>query len=58
MFLLNFVQEAYLINVESEKVLFKENINDSSGDYDVTNKSKILNLNKYLIVKNNIKCLD
>ena len=45
MFLLNFVQEAYLINVESEKVLFKENINDFSGDYDVTNKSKILNIN-------------
>ena len=36
--------------VESEEVSFKGNIYDFSIDYDVIDKSEILNIHKYLMV--------
>ena len=40
---------------ESEEVSFKENDYDFSVSYDAFRKSDILDIPKYLIVKNNIK---
>ena len=42
-------------NVEAEEVSLKWNVYDFSIDYDAINKSGILNIHKYLMVKNNIK---
>ena len=41
--------------VESEEVSLKENVSDFSVDYDVIDKSDILNIHKYLMANNNIK---
>ena len=41
--------------VESEEVSLKENFHNFSVDYDAINKSDILIIHKYLMVKNNIK---
>ena len=41
--------------VESEEVSLKENVSDFSVDYDVIDKSDILNIHKYLVANNNIK---
>ena len=41
--------------VESEEVSLKENFYNFSVDYDAINKSDILIIYKYLMVKNNIK---
>ena len=41
--------------VESEEVSLKENFYNFSVDYDAINKSGILIIHKYLMVKNNIK---
>ena len=41
--------------VESEEVSLKENVSDFSVDYDVIDKSDILNIHKYLRANNNIK---
>ena len=46
-FQLNFAYEAYL---ESEEVSFKGNV-----DYDAIHKSDILDIYKYLMIKNNMK---
>ena len=55
-FQLNFVLEEYPINLlESRKVYLKLNGYDFSVDYDAIDKSDILNIDKYLIVKNNTK---
>ena len=55
-FQLNFVLEEYPINLlESRKVYLKWNGYDFSVDYDAIDKSDILNIDKYLIVKNNTK---
>ena len=54
-FQLNFVHEAYLINfnyVESKELSFKGNFHDFSVDYGAINKSDILDIHKYLMVKN------
>ena len=40
---------------KSGEVSLKENVNDLSVDYNAIDKSNILNIHKYLIVKNNIK---
>ena len=56
-FHLNFVLEAYLIKfdyVDSEEVSFKGHVCDFSVDYDAIDKSNILNIHKYLMIKNNI----
>ena len=49
-FLLNF-----LINVEHEEVSIKRNVYDVLVEYDAFDKSKILNICKYLMIKDNIK---
>ena len=41
--------------VESEEISLKGNAYDFSLDYDTTDKSDILNIHKYLIIKNNIQ---
>ena len=41
--------------VESKEVSFKWNVYDFSVDYGTIDKSNILNIHKYLMVKNNIK---
>ena len=41
--------------VESEEVSFKENVYHSSVEYNAIDKFKFLNINKYLMVKNNRK---
>ena len=41
--------------VESEEVSLKGNMYDFSVDYDAIDKSNILNIHKYLMVKNNRK---
>ena len=41
--------------VEAEEVSLKWNVHDLSIDYDALNKSEILNIHKYLMVKNNMK---
>ena len=46
---------AFLFNVESEEVSFKGNIYHFLVDYDAIDKYKILNIHKYLLVKNDIK---
>ena len=40
---------------ESKEVSFKGNVYDFSVNYVSIDKSKILHINKYLIVKNNVK---
>ena len=44
--------------VEAEEVSWKRNLYYFSVDYDVIDKSGILNIYKYLIVKNNTIVLD
>ena len=51
-----FVWEACLKKFDAEEVSLKGNMYDFSVDYNVINKSDILNIRKYLMVKNNIKC--
>ena len=41
--------------LEAEEVSLKGNMYDFSADYDAIDKSDILNIHNYLIVKNNIK---
>ena len=50
-FQLNFVLEAYLMNLT---MLIKGNVYDFSVDYSAIDKSNILNIHKYLMIKNNI----
>ena len=40
--------------VDSKEVSFKGNVYDFSVDYDVIDKSNILNTHKYLMIKNSI----
>ena len=40
---------------ESREVSFKGNVYDFSVDYNAIDKSDILNIHKYLLVRNNIK---
>ena len=40
--------------VDTEEVSFKGNVYDFSVDYDAINKSNILNIHKYLMIKNSI----
>ena len=47
--------QAYLLNVEGEKVSLKENVYDFSVDFDAIDKCDILNIHRYLMLKNNIK---
>ena len=42
-----------LEHVESEEVSLKGNLHDFSADYEVIDKSDVLNIDKYLRVKNN-----
>ena len=42
-------------SVELEEVSSKRNVYDFPVDYDAIDKSNILNIHKYLMVKNNIK---
>ena len=54
----NFFWELYLKNLiknESKEVSFKWNVYDLSVNYGSIDKSDILNIHKYLMVKNNIK---
>ena len=58
----DFPTQFYLGNIsknfdvpKSGEVSLKENVNDLSVDYNAIDKSNILNIHKYLIVKNNIK---
>ena len=54
---LKFVYEAYLMDLmllTLEKYL-QENVYDFSADYKAVDKFEILNIDKYLIVENNIK---
>ena len=53
-FQINFVWESYLINVEAE-VSLEGNVYHFSVDNDAIRKSDILNIHKYLMVKNDIK---
>ena len=41
--------------VEAEEISFKGNVYNFSEDYHAIEKSDILNIHKYLMVKNNIK---
>ena len=41
--------------IGSEKVSLKKNVYDFSVDYDTIDKSDILNIYKYLMIKNNVK---
>ena len=60
-FQLHFVLEAYLKDISSatklREVSLNENVYNFSVDYNSIDKSDILNIQKYLMVKNNIKCL-
>ena len=60
-FQLHFALEAYLIDIsragKSREVSLNENVYNFSVDYNSIDKSDILNIQKYLMVKNNIKCL-
>ena len=40
--------------VESKEVSFKGNVYDFSLDYEAIDKSNILNIHKYLMIKNNV----
>ena len=40
---------------ESRQISLKENVYDFSVDYNATDKSDLLHIQKYLMVKNNIK---
>ena len=50
-FQLNFVQQTYLKNLESEDALFKENVYDLSVRYNAIDKSEILVIYKFSMVK-------
>ena len=50
-FQLNFVLEAYLMSLT---MLIKANVYTFSVDYSAIDKSNILNIHKYLMIKNNI----
>ena len=41
--------------IDSREVSLKENVYDSSVDYEATDKSDILNIHKYLMINNNLK---
>ena len=40
---------------ESEEVSFRRNMYNFSDNYNAFNKSEILNIHKYLMIKNNVK---
>ena len=44
--------------VDTEEVLFKGYVYGFPVDYDAIDKYNILNIRKYLIIENNIKCLN
>lgn len=52
-----FAQEAYLINLicQVRRNILKENFYDFSIDCDAIDKSKILNILKYIMIKDNLK---
>ena len=50
-FQLNFVQQTCLKNLESEDALYKENLYDLSVSYNSIDKSEILIIYKFLMVK-------
>ena len=57
-FQLIFVQEAYLMDfgaTEFREVYLKGNVYDFSVYYNAIEKSDILNIHKYLMVKSNMK---
>ena len=58
-FQLNFVSEVYLMDLvllSLEKYFYlNENVYDFSVDYNSIDKSDILSIHKYLMIKNNIK---
>ena len=55
-FQLNCILEAYLVNLnESIEQSLKETVCDFSVDYNAIEKSDILNIQKYLMVNNDIK---
>ena len=60
-FQLHFVLEAYLMDIssatKSREVSLNKNMYNFSVDYNSIDKSDILNIQKYIMVKNNIKCL-
>ena len=43
-------------NIESREVSLNGNVYDFSVNYNFIDKSDLLNINKYLMTKNNIKC--
>ena len=53
-FLVNFVLEPYLKICWDKEVSFKGNVYEFPVDYDNIDKSYILNIHEYLMVKNNI----
>ena len=56
-FLQNFVSEAYLVNfsaAKSREVSSNGNVYDFSFDYNSIDKSDILNIQKYFVMKNKI----
>ena len=50
-----FVNGNEIYMLKPGEVLFKENLYDFSVDYNVIDKSDILKIHKYLMVKNNTK---
>ena len=50
-FQLDFIQQTYLKNLESEDVLFTENVYDLSARYNAIDKSEILIMYKFSMVK-------
>ena len=60
-FQLHFVLEAYLKDISSatklREVSLNENVYNFAVNYNFVDKSDILNIQKYLMVKKNIKCL-
>ena len=55
---LNFVSDVYLIHLvipESREISLNGNMYHFSVDYNSIDKSDILNINKYVIAKNDIK---
>ena len=50
-FQLNFLQQTYLKNLKSEDALYTENLYDLSVRYNYIDKSEILIIYKFLMVK-------
>ena len=51
----HFCLGSIFIKLEAKEVSLKGNAYDFSVDYDAIDKSNILNIRKYLVLKNNIK---